>query len=511
MAITPEEAQRILNQRQMTHQPRQQSPDFDVRGLAQQLAQGMLLSFSDEMIGVLAGVADAAKGQPFMEGYIAARDNERQSMANFRENNPGTALTANILGGILTGGAGFAAANAARVGGKTAALAVPAIEGAIAGVGASDAPFGSQTAIDAGQGALFGLAAGQGGRMVTRYLGGRAAGDTAVATADDLGRTAADRANNLGITLSLGEELADDSRKLGESTPNAIAIIRRIWAKRGAKNQKAINRAVLSRFGLQGDKLSSRALTKIENRANYLYDKFANQISQAKFSRTNEFRAAMGDAVTALKSADMNPTLKKELQKVARIVNSNSTSPKRVKRRLMEIRKLARAAHKNNKPDLADGYDALQDALFGALNPGESQAAKAALAKASGFWRDFKLIDNESVLESVSGNIKPSGLSNLLGRSRFARDVFTRNQEADNPIFEVGRLVRQIGENPNSLVNKFASSGTSKKSVLNQLLGLTQIPAALGNATQTGQRLATELGRRGTASGARAAGASQGN
>jgi hypothetical protein len=511
MTVTPEQARKALERRRMTHSPQKQpAAGVDVRGIAQQLAQGMLLSFSDEIIGAMAGVAEAAQGRSFGEGYTAARDSERDLQNEFREDSPGQALAANVLGGMLTGGAGFKAARALGASAGGAAATVPAVEGALSGAGASDAPLGPQTAIDAGQGAAFGAGAGFVGNQLVRSFGGRAAGDVMEAGADDLGRTAATRAKKLGVVLDLGEELADDARKSTATARNAAAIPRRIGARRAAKNQKAINRSILSRFGLKGDKVTGRALAQIEDKANQLYDDFANVVGNARFSRTNGFRENIAAATEALQAADMNPALKKEVQKVARLVIKGGGTPKQVKRRLMHLREMGRKARKANKPDIADGYEALQDALFGALDPGDSQQARSALEQASKFWRDFKLIDQENVLESVSGNINPGALSNALGRSKFSRQVFTRGSEADNPIFEIGRLMRQVGENPNSIVGKFRSSGTAERSILNQILGLTQAPGQLANSTQTGQRLATELGRPAVVSGARAAGASAG-
>ncbi len=512
MALTPEQAQRILDQRAMTHSPQPRAPQGpDMRGLAQQMAQGLLASFSDEMIGVMGGVRAAIDGQGFEKGFTETRDNERALQNQFREDNPGTALASNILGGLLTGGAVFGGLKAAGASTGAAAPATPALEGAIAGAGASDAPLGTQTLVDAGQGALTGAALGAVGKAGTRFFGGRALGDVAEATADDLGRTAAQRADKLGITLTLGEELGDSARKTGDSALNALAVTRGVMRGRDSANQKAINRAVLKRFGFQGDKVTGRMLSKIEDKANSLYDQFARKLGNARFRRTDEFRAAMGDAVLSLKAADMNPALKTQVQKIARIVNGNRMNPKQIKRRLGVVRDLARKARSADKQDLADGYDALQDALFQAMDPGSSADAKQALDTASKYWRDMKVIDSENALEAISGNIKPGGLSSMLGRSRFTRDAFVRNAEPDNEILELGRLARQIGEDPGSLVGQFRSSKTSERNILNQLSGVAAspalVPAALGNSTRTGQRLATQFGRGLTTSGARAGGA----
>ncbi len=511
MAVSKERAQELLEQRAAKRDRVQQnSGDLDMRGIAQQLAQGMLLSFSDELIGVMAGLRGSLDGSGFGEQYTTARDIEREQQQAFAEENPATALGLNVLGGILTGGAGFAGLKAAGASTRAAAATTPALEGAIAATGASERP-GFESLADAPLGAAAGVAMGAAGNAITRGFGGRAAGDVIEATADDLGKTAAQRSKDLGITLTLGEELADNARKQSASLLDALPVSKRIMASRGAKNQKAINRAVLKRFGINGEKVTGRRLERIEEKANALYDDFARIVGSGQFQRTDSFREAMGEAVRALKAADDNPTLKKEMQKVARIVTSGRGTGKAIKRRLNEIRDLSRRARRANKQDLADGYDALQDALFNALDPGTGDAAREALGKAARYWRDMKTIDSSNVLESVTGNIKPAGLSNALGRNRFTRRAFTRNAEPDNEIFEIGRLMRQVGEDPDSIVGHFRSSRTSERNVLNQIIGFGVSPVtgtmAAGQVTQAGQRAATEIGRRATASGARAAGA----
>ena len=95
------------------------SPASDVghaEGLAAAGTQGLTLGFADE-IG--AGVATAAsyldprsESQSAFEGmsagdrYRAIRDSARGRSASYAEANPGKALTAEIVGGLGTGGAG---------------------------------------------------------------------------------------------------------------------------------------------------------------------------------------------------------------------------------------------------------------------------------------------------------------------------------------------------------------------------------------------------------------------
>lgn len=505
MGITAEQARAELARRRQAAQPSAPSsmPSL-ARGLAQQAGQGVSFSFSDELSGLMNSLMAEMRGEDPIEGYRGTVLSERDMMDAFRAENPGLSLGANILGGLLTGGVGVTAMKAAGQVGARALLGAGAVEGALGGAGAAEGGL-----MERAKGAAIGGALGAGASAVTgtlgRFFGGRTGFEQGAIQADDFGRTAADRAQSLGIVLSAGEEAADASMKNTESLLNRLAATG--WATRGRDqaNQKAINKAVLDRFGFTGDRITGRVLGQIKDKANALYDDFANIVGRGTFSVTPGYRQAMGEAVQAWRLIDDNPTLadnvQKRMQSIAKRVAGGRANGKTIKYALNELRNLAAEARKNPaKAAAADAYDAMQTALFEALDPGSNAQARAALDTARRYWRDMKLIDNASVLEAIKGDIKPSGLSSALDRSKFTREAFTRGVEPDNPIFEVGRLVRQIGDDANSIVGKFRSSKTSEANLMNQILGIglapALIPAALGQTTRTGQAIATEATQR---------------
>ena len=142
-----------------------QAGDIDVDfGFFDSVLQGLTLGFSDEI-----GSAIAAGGVsgPEYERQMAARKFARE---DFEEENPGMALTGEILGGLapglLTGGAGLALAGgktALRQGGK---MGLGRLLGTEAGVGAgTGAIAGAGTADPGERGAGAGLGAGLGGTL----------------------------------------------------------------------------------------------------------------------------------------------------------------------------------------------------------------------------------------------------------------------------------------------------------------------------------------------------------
>lgn len=137
--------------------------DFQSRGAAalRGAGQGVSLRTSDEMTGVLGGLAAARWGRNPIDGYTGARDRARAANSAAQE-----AFPTSYGGGEVLGGFGTALVSAPAAAGKTAfrtgmkALGIGATEGAIAGAGGSDGgDLMKDTAIGAGIGAGIGLAA----------------------------------------------------------------------------------------------------------------------------------------------------------------------------------------------------------------------------------------------------------------------------------------------------------------------------------------------------------------
>jgi hypothetical protein len=135
------------------------------------IGQGLSFGFADELAGVLgagvntvAGVFGGGTGESFGESYRGIRDVAREQQAAFSGRNPGTALAAEIAGGIATGGFGAArtgafqaAKNAPTLAGRLAPIVgTGASQGAIYGAGASTGESVGDVAADTAKGAALG-------------------------------------------------------------------------------------------------------------------------------------------------------------------------------------------------------------------------------------------------------------------------------------------------------------------------------------------------------------------
>ena len=139
--------------------------------IADPLGQGLTFGFADEIAGVLgAGVNSTLNlfgkgtGESFGQAFRGIRDIARENEAAFRERNPGTALTAEIVGGLGTGGVGAARAGAFQaarnaptfLGRVAPAIQTGAVQGGAFGAGKSEADTPQGVARDVLQGAAIG-------------------------------------------------------------------------------------------------------------------------------------------------------------------------------------------------------------------------------------------------------------------------------------------------------------------------------------------------------------------
>jgi len=103
--------------------PQEQEKTGFIRGLLQNIGQGVSLGFSDEITAALTAVPAAlSTGTSVSEAFTSILDAERLGQEQFAEEQPKTAFAAQLTGGLLTGGVGASKIAGAKIfqGGKTA-------------------------------------------------------------------------------------------------------------------------------------------------------------------------------------------------------------------------------------------------------------------------------------------------------------------------------------------------------------------------------------------------------
>lgn len=148
-------------------QPEQAAPEGGT--VLNALGQGATFGFADELgaagatlVGQMLpeSMGGLPAGTSWQDAYTGIRDNIRQDTAAFAERNPGTAIAAEVAGGIATGGLGLAklmpiGANLVKT--AAAGAGIGAAEGGLYGYGSSD---GENEIGDIVNGAVIGGIAG---------------------------------------------------------------------------------------------------------------------------------------------------------------------------------------------------------------------------------------------------------------------------------------------------------------------------------------------------------------
>jgi hypothetical protein len=205
--------QSLLNKLGIEDNPGERSARAAVQGFASNVAQGATLGGADELAGVIGGAASAAAGGGFQEGYREQRDRIRDRAERFAQENPKTAIGAEIGGalvpGILTGGIAAGAAG-------SGSLLSQVVQGGLTlgGLGAAE-------------GAAYGALGAEGEGLADRAAGGAVGGAIGGATA-----------GLLGAGAPVAGALSRQALRAGEAVgiPGAQQA-RRAWARRIAERE----------------------------------------------------------------------------------------------------------------------------------------------------------------------------------------------------------------------------------------------------------------------------------
>lgn len=224
--LTREQQQRLINRvaadRAAVESKNKKKTDSYLTNLYRTARQGVMLGFGDEF------EAGLRTGFGLLGDYDKTVEDVRRNLKAFSDENPMTALAAEIGGGLLTGGVGGARAAGTAVGRKilqkagTTGLAgaTGAVEGAIAGVGSGEDAAGRAVGglVGAATGGVLGTAApaatsaiGKGVDRAAYALGLKA--DDAVATAAE--RKALQKLEGAGMTPESVQKALDDEAAKG--------------------------------------------------------------------------------------------------------------------------------------------------------------------------------------------------------------------------------------------------------------------------------------------------------
>lgn len=411
--------------------PQEKSMDMESGSIADPLGQGLSFGFSDELAGGLgAGVNSVANlfgagtGESFGQAYEGIRDSARYNNEAFQTRNPKTGLAAELVGGILTGGAGAARVGALKGAQSLGRLgAVGAGQGGAYGLGASEADDIGGLLTDTAKGAALGGAGGlllpAAGRAVANRFksageaasqsGGRVAGlldDVGDEATDVLGASARQGANTSGryaddvallrdngVVLTTGQRTGAQGVRTFETTIDKTVYGGAI-AKAFEKQRQQFQRKLLEMAGAPATVRETGLITDdvLEATGNALSKRYQAALKGKTVTLGDDFIDDLA-AVEARHSRLVTSQQRREIRSLVDDFLTDATKGGVSGNRYQKLRSLmgkrARQNQLNNKP-LADLFGDMQSALDDAFTRSVGGSNKALNTQ----YAQFKQLQN---------------------------------------------------------------------------------------------------------------------
>lgn len=417
--MTRDEVKAVLRQK---FPPKQ--PDVPRGTIADALGQGALLGFADEISGAIGAIPAAiATGNSIPDAYRGIRDAARENYQGYREDNPGTALAAEIGGGLLTGAVGGGMALSGTAGRQMLgrAAATGAGMGAASGAGYSEADSVGGLAKDTALGAAVGGAAG---------FAFPAAGQGLAA----IGRRSASIADDLGLRLTPGHRYNSPSLQRVEASMESFPLTAPAFTGLRDQNQKALNRVAAEAIGVIGDDLSGDVLGAAKARIGAQF----NSLTQGRQIPVDEQFTADISAIrqkldTPLKSAKKG---RKFLDALDEIVSSGTITDRAYQDISSEIADelMSKGTKGVSKSALREAKERIDDLFERSMGADEL----ASFRKAREQWRN--LLNVSKATDTATGNVSGLKLANRLATKDEHGYVFGNNK---TPLYNAARAAKQ--------------------------------------------------------------------
>lgn len=432
--------------------PPQQQEAGILRTLLDQGLQGATFGFSDEItdrLGALGG--SLYTGESYGDVLKDARSASKSRMQAQFEQNPGTSIGANVLGGLFTGGvgattkAGTAVANSLRTGNAVARAGKGALAGAASGglYGTGTADEGNRlkgAATGAAIGAALPVAIGAGGAAVKGSAG------ALTPTIQEGLQPVVELAQKYKIPVALHQVAEGNAIKNFQKVSKELPFSGE--AKFRDKQLSAFNRQIVNTVGGNANKFTPELMDNLFTRVGKEFD---NLGKGKNFDLSDDFLESAGsildDAVNTGVPKDTIVGFEKFLNKVL----DNTENGKIKGETLATFRKEAnRLSRKTGNDEARSLYNDLENSIVDIMTVGDD-AASGALSKAKQQYKNLLVIEPLTA-KAKGGNISPSQLQTRVAKI-YGRQ-FTRGKAG-----EIGDLAR-IGS---ELLSEIGGSDTTQK------------------------------------------------
>lgn len=422
--------------------------------IADSLGQGALFGFSDEIAGGVGAAVNSAlnllgkgTGESFGDAYRGIRDSARDNAAAFAERNPGTDLGLQVVGGLVTGGAGAARAGAFHAAKNAPTLAgrlrpivsTGAVQGGAYGAGTSGADMtqgGTRELIkDATSGAAVGAA--------TAPLLPILAGSTKAIAPKVISAKTGDNFNNAvrllkdkaGIALTTAQKTGSDALRTLESTLAPTFVGQRISATLD-NNRIKFQGKLMEMAGFRDKFTKSGAVTRE-----------ALDDAQDEFSK--RYAAMLGD-----KSVDLSED--KFLNRLASVEGENLAN--------------LPTFQKKQVKDLVDDF--LDTAIQGPMTAKTYQKTRSRLGKLaksskanqphlSQVYRDMKRALDEAFADAAGEPGLRKDLDKQYGRFKQLLSAFesSGSQQSSEGILPLSMILRRSRKHPDREFEEMVEAG----------------------------------------------------
>lgn len=430
--------------------------------------QGATFGFSDEVsdrVGAL--IASQFTGLPYSDLLKEARETTKARLSEQMSEMPVTSIGANILGGVLTGGAGATTKAGAAVGNslRTGTTAARIGKGAVAGA-ASGAAYGAGTADEgerlegAGSGAILGGALGAAVPAVA--AAGSGLKQAAIPKIDKAIKPLAQRARDLGIPLRADQTSPTKIRKTLQKVTQEVP-------GSGADNfeetqRRAFTKAVARTIGEEAEDLSPDTVNRFVERNSDTFEKLVgDRVISVDLNDVNKIAGLRKsvDKTLGITSRDAK-ILSKEIKAVSDQLSNGPLTGKKIANIRSDILKKSTAAGPG-KQIFSDMLERIDDITKKSL----TDEGKDQLAQARRQYRNFKTIE-PLLEEATDGLINPVKLMNRVKSSKYIKA--SRSEVGDDDLVDLARIGKQF-------LPKAGGSDTFQKSAL--ALGAVSTPGAV--------------------------------
>jgi hypothetical protein len=380
--------------------------------------QGSTFGIADEITDRIgAGVASVATGQKYGDMLKEARETTKARQDEQLQEMPVTAIGANVVGGLLTGGAGAttkagaAISNSLRNGNIAARVAKGAAVGATSG-----AAYGAGTAQDGQrlEGAASGAVAGGviGGAAPAVIAAGRGVKNAVIPKIGDELKPLAKRARDFGIPLRADQVAPTRIRKTVQKISQELPLS-------GADGfedtqRKAFTKAVAKTIGQDAEDLGPGTVKKFLSAAKQKFDSVLDG-ETISFSR-GDLKVLDDIAINADESIDPGLSLivRKNIDKLQASLSTGDIDGQKLASIRSELLKKATRAQGGAKQFLGDVVEFIDDNIERSVHPKKAETLKTARRE----WRNFKTIQ-PLLKKSTSGGINPTELLNKVTSSKY--------------------------------------------------------------------------------------------